>query len=223
MKYLFIIVVGLVLFSSNPDLKTHQKAISRELSISLKDDVESISGNSILGSIITEGVTLYSKEYFDKVLEKVIIRRDYYFFSFSDFEWSVYKKEVSFGILGQVFIYNDVTDAYDKVKDFIEGIVLDELSNNKIEDKSDENNEDKNELIKSDIKENSYYFINASNQDLVYFYRTPNEYDRKNSYFNSKEQVFVGEIKDNFGYIEFTNSEGEISKGWIRVNDLTIN
>ena len=135
MKYLFIIVVGLVLFSSNPDLNTHQKAISRELSISLKDDVESISGNSLLGTIITEGVTLYSKEYFDKVLEKVIIRRDYYFFSFSDFEWSVYKKEVSFGILGHVFVYNDVTDAYDKVKDFIEGIVLDELSNNKIEDK----------------------------------------------------------------------------------------
>ena len=96
-------------------------------------------------------------------------------------------------------------------------------NNNKIEDKSDENNEDKNESKKSGIKENSYYFINASNQDLVYFYRTPNEYDRKNSYFNSKEQVFVGEIKDNFGYIEFTNSKGEISKGWIRLNDLTIN
>jgi hypothetical protein len=221
MKYLIFIVIGFILFSSNPDLKTHEKAISRELSINFKNDIENISGNSILGSIVAEGVTKYSKDYLDQALDKVITRRDYYFFSFSDFEWSVYKKEVAFGILGQVFVYNEVTSAYGEVKEFIDRIISDELKDNKNEDIFEEKNVD--EPFISDIKENSYYFVNASNDEFIYFYETPNLNDRKNSYFNTKEKVFVGTLENGFGYVEFTNSEGESSKGWIRLNDLTVN
>ena len=125
---------------------------------------------------------MYSKDYLNQALDKVITRRDYYFFSFSDFEWSVYKKEVAFGILGQVFVYNEVTSAYEEVKEFIEGVISNELESNKNEVISEVNNED--ELLISDIRENSYYFVNASNDKYVYFYKIPNLNDRKNSYFN---------------------------------------
>ena len=105
MKYLILFVVfGLVLYASNPSLNFHQNAISRELVKNLKDDVSSITGHSILGRVINEAGAIYAKEYIDIAIKKVIVRRDYFFFSYSDFEWSEYKNEVSFGILGFVFV-----------------------------------------------------------------------------------------------------------------------
>ena len=87
MKYLILFVVfGLVLYASNPSLNSHQNAISRELVKNLKDDASSITGNSILGSVINEAGAIYAKEYMDIAIKKVIVRRDYFFFSYSDFD-----------------------------------------------------------------------------------------------------------------------------------------
>jgi hypothetical protein len=75
----------------------------------------------------------------------------------------------------------------------------------------------------TDFASNGYYYVNASNDKLVYFYRTPNENDRKNAYFNSKDRVYVISTENGFGYVEFENSRGQKSKGWIKFTDLTVN
>lgn len=74
----------------------------------------------------------------------------------------------------------------------------------------------------SEIANTGYYLTNATNENLVYFYASPNEYDKKQSYFNDKEQVYVSAIENGFGYVEFTNSRGQTSKGWLRLQDLIV-
>lgn len=74
----------------------------------------------------------------------------------------------------------------------------------------------------SEIANAGYYLTNATNENLVYFYASPNEYDKKQSYFNDKEQVYVSAIENGFGYVEFTNSRGQNSKGWLRLQDLIV-
>jgi len=82
--------------------------------------------------------------------------------------------------------------------------------------KTNEENSSNNE-----INTIGYYYVKATNDNLIYFYRTPNVNDRKNAYFNANDQVSVTSIENDFGYVEFTNSRGQTSKGWIRLIDLS--
>lgn len=67
----------------------------------------------------------------------------------------------------------------------------------------------------------SYYFVDASPNYPVYFYSTPNKNDRKNSKFTSFEKVYVTEKTDDFGFVEFTNSNNQTSKGWVLLSKMT--
>jgi hypothetical protein len=78
------------------------------------------------------------------------------------------------------------------------------------------------ESTTSDILIPGYYYVNANDEYYVYFYASPNLNDRKQSYFNSKDQVYISAIENGFGYLEFTNSRGQTSKGWILLTDLTV-
>jgi hypothetical protein len=79
------------------------------------------------------------------------------------------------------------------------------------------------EISTTEISYPGNYFINASDENHVYFYASPNMNDRKQSYFNSKDQVYISVIENGFGYLEFTNSRGQTSKGWVLLTDLTLN
>ena len=72
------------------------------------------------------------------------------------------------------------------------------------------------------ISPGNYYYINASNDNPVYFYASPNESDKKQSKFTSFEKVYVESISGNFGFVRFTNTNNQTSKGWIRFSDLTL-
>ena len=67
------------------------------------------------------------------------------------------------------------------------------------------------------------YIVNASDDDKVYFYSKPDINFVKAAYFNTAELVFVSKFKDNFGYIEFKNTNGQVSKGWIIAQRLSSN
>lgn len=67
----------------------------------------------------------------------------------------------------------------------------------------------------------SYYYVDASPNYPVYFYSTPNKNDRKNSKFTSFEKVYVTEKTEDFGFVEFTNSNNQTSKGWILLSKMT--
>ena len=58
--------------------------------------------------------------------------------------------------------------------------------------------------------------------DRVYFYNEPNEGTRRNAYLVNSEEATINalEEKDGFIYTEFTNSRGQVSKGWLRKQDL---
>ena len=58
--------------------------------------------------------------------------------------------------------------------------------------------------------------------DRVYFYNQPNESTRRNAYLVNSEEATINalEEKDGFVYTEFTNNRGQVSKGWLRRQDL---
>ena len=58
--------------------------------------------------------------------------------------------------------------------------------------------------------------------DRVYFYNRPDESTRRNAYLINSEEATINalEEKDGFVYTEFTNSRGQVSKGWLRKQDL---
>lgn len=66
----------------------------------------------------------------------------------------------------------------------------------------------------------SYYVVKADEYNRIYFYRKPDASTKKAAYFNSRTTVFVQQIENGFGYVEFTNDMGQKSKGWLDLQDL---
>lgn len=65
-----------------------------------------------------------------------------------------------------------------------------------------------------------YYTTDVTSDKNVFFYNAPYESTRRSAYFDSREIVYVKELKNGFGYVEFTNTEGKTSTGWLKMNDL---
>lgn len=78
--------------------------------------------------------------------------------------------------------------------------------------KENESNANNNEL--------GYYTVNPNSIDKVNFYDNPDERFKRNAYLIGNEVVFVQEIVNGFGYIDYTNSRGLKSKGWIKMSYL---
>ena len=64
------------------------------------------------------------------------------------------------------------------------------------------------------------YIINAGENNLVHFHTEPNVNTERNAYFNSRDTVYVSEIQNNFGYIEYENDRRQKSKGWINLENM---
>ena len=64
------------------------------------------------------------------------------------------------------------------------------------------------------------YIVNANNNNLVHFHTEPDIHTERNAYFNSRDTVYVSEIQNNFGYVEFENDRHQKSKGWIRLEEM---
>lgn len=65
------------------------------------------------------------------------------------------------------------------------------------------------------------YVINATDNQRVYFHKSPNIETKKNAYFITGEIVIVEKIENGFGYVEFINTRGQKSVGWIEMQSLT--
>ncbi|EKT4550785.1 SHOCT domain-containing protein [Flavobacterium psychrophilum] len=64
------------------------------------------------------------------------------------------------------------------------------------------------------------YIINADENNLVHFHTEPDINTERNAYFNSRDTVYVSEIQNNFGYIEYENDRNQKSKGWIKLENM---
>lgn len=64
------------------------------------------------------------------------------------------------------------------------------------------------------------YIINADENNLVHFHTEPDINTERNAYFNSRDTVYVSEIQNNFGYVEYVNNRNQKSKGWIKLENM---
>jgi uncharacterized membrane protein YhaH (DUF805 family) len=68
---------------------------------------------------------------------------------------------------------------------------------------------------------NCNYRVLASEVKPVYFFGMPYKGDRKDAFFTTPEIVHANyESNEGFVYVEFTNSRGQESKGWLNISDL---
>lgn len=66
------------------------------------------------------------------------------------------------------------------------------------------------------------YIANGSEDNKVYFHNAPDESTRRKAYILTQERVYVEDIQNDFGYVSFTNTRGQTTKGWIKMSDLII-
>ncbi len=76
------------------------------------------------------------------------------------------------------------------------------------------------EVSNQNIYETGYYITNGSTNKYVYFYNAPNKATKRSAHFDSQDNVYVQKIENGFGFIEFTNTQGQKSIGWLSMKDL---
>ena len=60
-----------------------------------------------------------------------------------------------------------------------------------------------------------------ANKERVYFYNKPDENTIRSAYIELNEIVNIIKIENDFGYVEFTNTRGETSVGWLNLKELS--
>lgn len=64
------------------------------------------------------------------------------------------------------------------------------------------------------------YYINASEDNPVYVYEGPDINTRLDEGFTTKEYIVTEFRKGDFLQVSFKNSNGEVTKRWLRIEDL---
>ncbi len=64
------------------------------------------------------------------------------------------------------------------------------------------------------------YIANGSQSRPVYFHNAADPATRREAFINSKVEVMVHEVKNGFGYVEFRNTQGQPSIGWLPMEQL---
>ena len=65
------------------------------------------------------------------------------------------------------------------------------------------------------------YLVNGDENGRAYFHNNPEQSTQRKAYLKKGDVAEVQKIEDGFGYVEFTNSYGKKSYGWIKLNLLT--
>lgn len=70
------------------------------------------------------------------------------------------------------------------------------------------------------FKSGNYIVLNSENKK-IHFYDQPNENFIRKAYLVGEENIYVEKVSGGFGYIEFRNSRGLITKGWVKLKNLS--
>ncbi|MEI6088305.1 MAG: hypothetical protein WCR66_11985 [Bacteroidota bacterium] len=227
MKYILAIVVLAILYASNPNLDEHQRSVKDKVSQLIRREVSSSGkSSSSYGDIGTELGVMFGSSLVDGIITDVVRRKDYFFFSLTSVEYNGNNKIIGIGILGKVFISDEVDKELNKGTEKVKSVWNDltkpshenPISNNTIDTNIATDNSNPSSSTSSASSE---YYVNASESNQVHFYSSPNYNSMRNSYFNSREKVTALRIENGFAYIEFINTDNQSSKGWISLTDLT--
>jgi len=64
------------------------------------------------------------------------------------------------------------------------------------------------------------YIANGSESRKVYFHNAPDPVTKREAFINSKAEVLVRKTENGFGYVEFMNTQGKPSYGWLEMKHL---
>lgn len=118
---------------------------------------------------------------------------------------------ISYHIISKPYYYK-VTFSYPQEKpEFLETCeqINKTFDFNNLSDKENESTINNNEL--------GYYTANPNSIDKVCFYDNPDKNFKRKAYLVGSELVFVQKTTNGFGYIDFINSRGLSTKGWIKM------
>lgn len=235
MKYIIAVIILVILFVSNPTLEDHQRAVKDKVSQMLRNEISSSSdkSSSLLGQAGTELGIMYGSSLVDGIIKEVVRRKDYFFFSLTSVEFNGNNQIIGLGILGNVFISDEVDkalkDGAEKLKTgWNEFTKPDNNTSNQYQQNNSSNSIDTTKSSSdysqgNNSSENQLndYYVNASENSPVYFYTEPDYNTRRNTYFDSRERVTALQVQNGFAYIEFTNTNNQTSKGWVLLSDMT--
>lgn len=70
-----------------------------------------------------------------------------------------------------------------------------------------------------DVNKSGLYKVIANK---AFFYIEPQEATKKSSYLIKGNKVVIKNYKGNFGYVEYRNTQGKITKGWLKLSDISL-
>jgi hypothetical protein len=108
MRLILTIVILAILFASNPGLNDHQKAVKAKISQFIKKQTSSRPGDNQSEQAGKVLLGLVGESMANEVINEVIKRKDYFFFSLTTFEFNGNEKIIGIGIFGEVFISNEI-------------------------------------------------------------------------------------------------------------------
>jgi len=107
MRYILLIALLIILYSSNPGIETHQNAVKVKISNVIKQQVsfEKSKNNTEQASKLL--LDLFGVGLADQSVKEFVKRKDYFFFSLTIFEFNGNETTIGVGLLGNVFISDE--------------------------------------------------------------------------------------------------------------------
>lgn len=99
-----------------------------------------------------------------------------------------------------------------------EEIIINEISSTS---KINQDYNQENENANFSEYELGNYLVNGDENGRAYFHNNPEQSTQRKAYLVKGEVAEVQKIENGFGYVEFTNSNGKTSYGWIKLHLLT--
>jgi|SRR6185503_10337985 len=117
-KYILFILLLALLFASNPSLQDHRDAVSAKVNRLLGQEIaERDTTENTLDHAGAQLGQMLGTMIINKVVENTVQRKNYLFFSLTNFESGGDEKIIGFGILGNVFITNRVDQKFNEARD----------------------------------------------------------------------------------------------------------
>ncbi len=110
MRYILLLVLIAILYTSNPSLSEHQQAVKDKVSVVIKNYFPSNNGTktdnliSSLGELFVDGLV-------GGAVESYVTRKDYFIFSLTYVDFNGQSSVVGLGVLGNVIISEEFTKA----------------------------------------------------------------------------------------------------------------
>ena len=208
--FIIVGIVLLVLVATNPTLEDHRQAVMTATQKKLK---ELESASTISNDNSKQTAYQLGESFLKEIIDRAIQRDNYFLFSLTKSTFDhVDGKVIGFGVLGKVWINNK-----EEERKFYPTPNASSLST----EANTPSIADRPVVKPNNVAyELGYYIAYSRLNEQVYFHNQPHASTRRNAYIMNGEEVYVQRLSNGFGYVEFTNTNGQTSRGWMNMTDL---